>query len=1217
MFDLGNLLSVQDIDNISLVGSDNLTLHTVAEKVEEYGFDPYDEDDVIAYFESSTTIKCSNQSGFLFSNITYLAIVNLSMVNCGQYSALTSFTAALHLQNIFNLSMEGVSIQNSTGYGVFAVNVLGQIMNSSFIGNNQYIKDMLLKMNVGGSKSSTKTCSYNTVYVNNGSVLCNSVFGGNMFLQYLTPDPITESLKLSDLLVALGVDGTFASNLSSNCTDIHKYATTGLGIHSQFSVLSAQIVDSVFYRNQAFIGANIKLTITTNSDIQMTNIKSIRGIAMAGGAGMEVYITLVISPTSNVRFTDSLFKCNYVEYSATQMGSSIDILYSSTLEQNATLDVIVDHCNFSSWSGFSSLSFGFAKGTEQYVGGSYSTYINISNSVFTNTDVQATSYSIYVTQLSNICLNQLNIENGGIFLLNTEAANIINSTLCNSRLTSVYSNITLSGILQFSNSHSYGSGGALYLFSSTVSVSPTSYITFVNNSALYGGAIYMDSNSMLVYKSPCNVSFINNEAFVVGGAIYVQSASLPPLSTSPLPCFITVIDDISTIISTQLYFEGNYAWDAGSVLYGGNIDNCSMDCSILLIAQCNSSAIFDAIIKNGSNNSIPLISSDPTSVCPCEGCSSSTSTNKAVYPGQKINISFITVGQRNNFAPSVVIVYTISPVVKIIKVFRTTTSCGNYSIPYSYELENQTFLISTEGALLQTVPNNYIIEISILPCPPWFALVTNSCICNALLNTHNFKCFISNLTAQRTGNQWVGYTSNGTVLAVSDVCPFDYCTNELPINLTNLNSQCNYNRSDVLCGHCPQGLSMTLGTSQCMKCSHYHLFLIIPFALMGLALVIVLFALNLTVSAGTLNGMILYANIFRINDSIFFPASEGSQFLSTAIAWFNLDVGIETCFYDGMSGYAKTWLQFVFPVYLFSLVLMIIIAGRYSSRISKLCRFNAVPVLATLILLSYSKVLRTTITIFSSAYLDIENSSDNQLVWLYDGNIEFLGPAHTVLFLFGLLVLIFFISPYTILLLLAPCLQARSHWRCLHWINKIKPFLDCYQAPFKDKYRFWSGMLLLGRLPLYVLFVLENDPTSKLWGILIFSYIYAMIMAVLSVYKNWLLLLLELLFLVNMTAVTEAMLLSTKGATYSIIGAIVYLLSVCGVVIFHAYHQCKRISWVWPKKASKRYRMASASEIQPLNYDISNSIDKEIISSGDGYGSTEKLREPLLEDKYV
>ena len=53
------------------------------------------------------------------------------------------------------------------------------------------------------------------------------------------------------------------------------------------------------------------------------------------------------------------------------------------------------------------------------------------------------------------------------------------------------------------------------------------------------------------------------------------------------------------------------------------------------------------------------------------------------------------------------------------------------------------------------------------------------------------------------------------------------------------------------------------------------------------------------------------------------------------------------------------WLQFVFPLYVWLLVIAIIVGCRYSGRLSRLCGRNAVPVLATLILMSYTKLSRT------------------------------------------------------------------------------------------------------------------------------------------------------------------------------------------------------------------------------------------------------------------
>jgi len=70
--------------------------------------------------------------------------------------------------------------------------------------------------------------------------------------------------------------------------------------------------------------------------------------------------------------------------------------------------------------------------------------------------------------------------------------------------------------------------------------------------------------------------------------------------------------------------------------------------------------------------------------------------------------------------------------------------------------------------------------------------------------------------------------------------------------------------------------------------------LLIPvFIAAGIVLVVFLMLFNLTVSVGTINGLIFYANIVRANQAIFFPHGTNNEFLSIFIAWLNLDLGIE------------------------------------------------------------------------------------------------------------------------------------------------------------------------------------------------------------------------------------------------------------------------------------------------------------------------------------
>ena len=128
-------------------------------------------------------------------------------------------------------------------------------------------------------------------------------------------------------------------------------------------------------------------------------------------------------------------------------------------------------------------------------------------------------------------------------------------------------------------------------------------------------------------------------------------------------------------------------------------------------------------------------------------------------------------------------------------------------------------------------------------------------------------------------------------------------------------------------------------------------------------MVVLLYLLNLTVTNGTINGIIFYANIISINDSVFLVNDNVFKPLRLFIYFTNLDLGIETCFYNGMDGYAKMFLQLFFPFYLVVIAVSIIVASRYSSKILRWTYTRSLPVLATLFLLSYTSVLRAVLTV--------------------------------------------------------------------------------------------------------------------------------------------------------------------------------------------------------------------------------------------------------------
>ena len=188
--------------------------------------------------------------------------------------------------------------------------------------------------------------------------------------------------------------------------------------------------------------------------------------------------------------------------------------------------------------------------------------------------------------------------------------------------------------------------------------------------------------------------------------------------------------------------------------------------------------------------------------------------------------------------------------------------------------------------------------------------------------------------------------------------------------------------------------------------------LFITFALAGAILVTVLLALNLTVAVGTINGLIFYANIIAANRAIFIRPFNSSNILHVFIAWINLDFGFETCLFNGMDDYMKTWLQLAFPLYIIFLVVLVIVVAEKSQRMTKLLRNrNPVATFATLILLSYTKGLRVVIAALSYAMLEYLRTNGSQpsvdrIVWLVDGNVDYLEGKHIPLLTIAIIVLV-------------------------------------------------------------------------------------------------------------------------------------------------------------------------------------------------------------------
>ena len=463
-----------------------------------------------------------------------------------------------------------------------------------------------------------------------------------------------------------------------------------------------------------------------------------------------------------------------------------------------------------------------------------------------------------------------------------------------------------------------------------------------------------------------------------------------------------------------------------------------------------------------------------------------------------------------------------------------------------------------------------------MKCPIGFQKFNNSakgcdCACNRILETYIINCNYTRETITKRGTTaWIDHLTikNTSGYLVYPQCPLDYChppdtTVEINLNIPNgADAQCAHNHSGLLCGACSPGLSLSLGSSRCLKC-HTHwpgilIAIIISTLLAGIVLVASLLILNLTVAVGTLNGLIFYANIVAANQHKFFPST---SFVTVAISWLNLDLGIDTCFFDGMDFYWKTWIQLAFPAYILLLVVLVIIVSEYSVKFAKMvAKRNPLATLNTLILLSYVNFLRTIILAFSSATLYYPDGS-HHVVWWPDATVGYFSGKHVVLWITAALILVAGIF-YTVILFSWQWLLYYQHKKIFKWIiqnQRLCMFVEPNHAPYAFKHRYWAGLLLLVRAIVYTISTADvsiSDRTLTLLAIGVIAYLLTILLCISRPYKSRAVLALELICYANIVCMCFATFYASnrEGKSQDMIACISGTLSLVLFLVVLVYH---------------------------------------------------------------
>ena len=1146
-------------------------------------------------------IKCEKNVGFTFSNMQYIKIHSLVFTACAIHRSVgiriynpprpTTQIFTLFMDSILQIDIINSTFENNTGTALGVNNSrLTLDGNNSFIGNCKSCSNI-----------SSCSCRGGGLYSSNSSLMflgyCSfahnkATEGGGIYVE-------TSTVEFYGHII-------FHNNVLEYIYD----CGGGISIHS--SILETSSTSSmVVENNSAFFGGGIA---AVKSDLIFSGNSTFKNNSATWGGG-------IFASTRSFVFIDGV---SYMMNNTAHVdGGGIYLEYSTiTSEVIGDISFMTNVANMNNGGGicaeFSSVHL---TGTVMF---------NRNHAQMYGGGIYAKGSKVYLVG-STFSFNYAVIAGGSIYSVNTTVS------------------FTANNLFVSNSARAYG--GAVCLHASTLNFSST-ITTFRNNTSKKGGGVYLCDKSFLNLLQDTILFMTKNTATYQGGAIYAEDTN------HNIYCFPDQLrKEVIRYNNDGLYrcffqcseysriiLESNYAQEAGNALYGGSVNNCELDNPLASSSRMfNKTFIF---IQNSSD--LSPVSSFPFKVCPCQNnypdCETSV-VKRQVYPGAMITLPVAAVGQRNGTALAVIRSYVKSDKLGELQESQSVYQhCTNlfYTVPWSSTLKQEILLYvegpcSKEGSSLR-------VSLELLPCPIGFNLSKECvCECEPRLQVYTNSCNITEQSIQHKGDFWVGYSNESEGLILHPHCPFDYCKSEsVKFTFNDTDKQCKHNRSGLLCGRCKQGLSLTFATSQCTECSSDINLLLLPaFALAGLALVFFLLIFRITVAAGTLNGLIVYANILSLNRDILL-STNSANFLTVFIAWLNLDFGIPLCFYNGMDAYARTWLQFVFPLYIWLVIGLIILLSNISQRIAKLFGTNPVAVLATLFLLSYTKILRTIITAVSLTFL--EYPGQNKAVWMHDANIGYLQGKHIPLFLAAVFMFLAFFLPYTIVLLLGQCFQARSHMWLFAWANnsRLKAFMDAYHAPYKPRHRYWVGLLLVLRSIMFLIlgFNPNSDPSVTLLLVILTALvIQSWAWLVGGVYKNWWLEVLESSFILNlgaMTAVTYklqlencedrlgvSLKLSGRNPTSAYVSLSIAFVTTIGIFIYHIYLQmqnmqpCKICSKFFSKKtkALSNYfrKKLSTSPRESVNESSGESPQDNTPVPSSSYI---RLRETLLESNY-
>ena len=417
---------------------------------------------------------------------------------------------------------------------------------------------------------------------------------------------------------------------------------------------------------------------------------------------------------------------------------------------------------------------------------------------------------------------------------------------------------------------------------------------------------------------------------------------------------------------------------------------------------------------------------------------------------------------------------------------------------------------------------------------------------------------------------WVGYIGNSSSedTLFTGACVADFCSykempvvngyNEIPTSIITKEELeaivCSENRKGILCGSCIDGHS-TLYHSPAYTCYNtttdhcaYGIPLYIVSELLPVTIIFVIVLIfNISLTSGALYSFVFYAQLL---DFLYIDAFKTlfekttmamvTKIIHTIYASFNLKFfyadSISFCLISNINTMDVFMFQYGTILYAVMLVIATVLVLRLHScyccvKLGNRCgrrniRGSIVDGLSAFLMLCYFQCSLITFYILTPVTLTGTGENKNLTVPLYFGDSEYFGSGHLPYAIPAVLCLVVVIIPPPCILLLEPV--ATKLFSLQRWPESVKlvynklrlkfmPFLDSFQAGFKDKYRFFSGLYFAYRVLIPLLYLgFRNTVSTCYIAVELFLFFLVLLHVLIQPYKVHWHNLLESAFFINL-----------------------------------------------------------------------------------------------------